>query len=89
MPDVSEWLQLRRVLCKRRCQCRSVHNSSLKLMDLVVTYPGCPSSCTLSHRFNISSQFSLVKFSSVVLSERQSILINPKILKESIDNRTH
>jgi len=31
-------------------------------------YPICPSSCTLSHKFNMSSQFSLVKFSSVVLS---------------------
>ena len=35
----------------------------------LITYPPCPSSWTLSHRFNISSQFSLVKFSSVALSE--------------------
>ena len=34
-----------------------------------ITYPPCPSSRTLSHRFNMSSQFSLVKFSSVALSE--------------------
>lgn len=31
-------------------------------------YPCSPSSWTLSHRFSMSSQFSLVKFSSVVFT---------------------
>lgn len=32
------------------------------------TYPASPSSCTLSHKFKMSSQFSLVRFSSVVFA---------------------